>query len=115
MVAGHEESKVSATPRARELIERLRAKHGPLVFLQSGGCCDGSAPFCARRDVLLIGPGDVRLGTLAGTEVYIDREQYERWQEPRVVIDVAPEPGDSFSLEGTEGVHFVLLPPDRSA
>lgn len=99
---------VTATPEAVELIDRLRATHGPLVFLQSGGCCDGSAPFCARRDDNLIGPNDVLLGEIGGAEFYIDREQYERWNQPRIVVDVAPEAGDSFSLEGAEGVHFVL-------
>jgi uncharacterized protein (DUF779 family) len=105
---------VTATPEAVELIDRLRAKHGPLVFLQSGGCCDGSAPFCARRDDLPIGPNDVLLGTIGGAEFYIDRDQYERWREPQIVVDVAPEGGDSFSLEGAEEVHFVLAAPAES-
>jgi uncharacterized protein (DUF779 family) len=99
---------VTATPEAVELIDRLRAKHGPLVFLQSGGCCDGSAPFCARRHDLPIGQNDLLLGTIGGAEFYIDREQYARWREPRLIVDVAAEGGDSFSLEGAEGVHFVL-------
>ena len=104
---------VTATPEAVALIDRLRAKHGPLVFLQSGGCCDGSTPLCARRADLLIGPNDVLLGTIGGAEFYVDREQYERWNQPRIVVDVAHEGGDSFSLEGAEGVHFVLAPATR--
>lgn len=39
--------RVALTEEAAELIRRLRADHGELMFHQSGGCCDGSAPMCA--------------------------------------------------------------------
>jgi uncharacterized protein len=98
---------VSATPEALEFVERLRAVHGPLVFFQSGGCCDGSAPMCLRAGELYPGPGDVRLGDIGGAPFYIDADQFERWNRPTFVIDVAPGAAESFSLEGLEGVHFV--------
>lgn len=98
---------VRATPAATEVIERLRATHGPLVLHQSGGCCDGSAVMCLRADELPPGPNDVELGTVAGAPFLVDRELYERWGEPDFELDVADGPADSFSLEGTEGVHFV--------
>ena len=102
------ENHVSATPEAVELIERLRASHGPVVLVQSGGCCDGSSPVCLREGDLLLGPGDLRIGEVAGAGVYIDGDQFERWGRPDLTIDVASEAGDTFSLAGLEGVHFVL-------
>ena len=101
--------RVTATDAATSAIGRLVARHGPLMFVQSGGCCDGSSPICLCEGELLLGPGDVLLGEIAGCPFYVDREQYERWQRPQFVIDVAPGAGDSFSLEGAEGIHFVAL------
>lgn len=98
---------VSATEAAIALIEKLKARLGPLMFVQSGGCCDGSSPVCLPKGELLLGPEDLRLGDIAGCPFYIDREQYERWGRPRLLIDVGPGGGDSFSLEGSEGVHFI--------
>lgn len=104
-----EEDRVSATPEALEVIERLAAEHGPLVFLQSGGCCDGSSPLCLRRGELLMGPNDILLGEVGPAAFYVDRDQFERWGKPRFVIDVSPGAGDTFSLEGRDDLHFVLL------
>ena len=98
-----DEGCVTATPAALELIEHLGTKHGPLVSIQSGGCCEGSAPMCVRRGDLPVGSGDVRLGAIGGYDFYIDRDQYARWNEPHLVIDVSDEPSDSFSLEGPRG------------
>ncbi|MGE5407273.1 MAG: DUF779 domain-containing protein [Syntrophothermus sp.] len=98
---------VTATPAAVETIERLRERHGSIVFHQSGGCCDGSAAMCLRADELPPGPDDVELGEIGGAPFLIDREQFERWGRPDFVIDVAPGAADSFSLEGPLGVHFV--------
>lgn len=101
------------------MIERLRAKHGPLAFFQSGGCCDGSAAMCLTRGELLETDNDEKLGEIAGSPFFVDREQYERWGEPEFVIDVAPGEAGGFSLEGPEGVHFVTRTPsphsERSA
>ena len=98
---------VVATPEARELIARLRATHGALMFMQSGGCCDGSAPMCLPAGELRIGTGDLYLGELDGAEFYIDADQYERWGRPRFEIDVSAGAGEGFSLEGADDVHFV--------
>jgi uncharacterized protein len=107
--------RVSATPEALEMIERLRAAHGPLAFFQSGGCCDGSAPMCFREGELPPGTNDVRLGEVGGVPFYIDADQDARWRLPDFVIDVAPGAAESFSLEGPEGVHFVTSSAGRSA
>ena len=103
--------RVTATPEALAVVERLRAVYGPLVFFQSGGCCDGSAPMCLRSGELPPAPGDVHLGDVGGAPFYIDAEQDERWGRPRFVIDVAPGPAESFSLEALAGVHFVARAP----
>ena len=104
-------AEVTATPAAVKAIERLRAKHGPIVFHQSGGCCDGSAAMCLTAAELPPDPNDVQLGTIADTPFVIDREQHERWGNPDFAIDVAPGAAESFSLEGADGVHFVSRTP----
>ena len=106
---------VQATPAALEAIRRLEAAHGPLMFFQSGGCCDGTSPICLRDGELPLGPGDVRLGEIGGASFYIDRDQYERWGKPRFVVDVSPGAAEGFSLEGLDGVHFVTRTPARFA
>jgi uncharacterized protein (DUF779 family) len=104
-------NRVRATPQALEIIERLRARHGALVIHQSGGCCDGSSPICLPAGELPAGPGDVLLGEVAGTPVYIDGEQDVRWGLPEIHIDVSPGAAMGFSLEGLDGVHFVTASP----
>ncbi len=99
--------KVMVTEAARDLIVRLKARYGSLIFMQSGGCCDGSSPMCLQEGDLLLGAGDLLLGAIEGCPFYIDREQYERWRKPTFLIDVAPGDGDTFSVEGSEGIHFV--------
>lgn len=99
--------RVEVTPAAAEMIRRLKAQHGDLVFHQSGGCCDGSAPMCYPAGELRIGAYDVKLGEVEGCEVYIGGQQWERWQHTRLVIDVVPGRGAGFSLEAPEGVRFL--------
>jgi uncharacterized protein (DUF779 family) len=99
--------RVSATPQALEAIERLTARHGTIVIHQSGGCCDGSSPICLPEAELPAGPGDVLLGHVGGTSVYIDGEQDERWGAPDIRIDLSPGAAMGFSLEGADDVHFV--------
>jgi uncharacterized protein (DUF779 family) len=98
---------VTASPAAVEAIERLTATQGQLIFVQSGGCCEGSSPMCLRADELVLGLNDRCLGEIGGAPFYIDAEQYERWLRPRFEIDVAPGAAEGFSLEGLLGVHFI--------
>jgi uncharacterized protein (DUF779 family) len=102
---------VAATEAALEVIHRLEAARGPLVFFQSGGCCDGSAPMCLEESDLPPAPGDLRLGKIGNAPFYIDADQYERWGRPRFLIDVSPGAAEGFSLEALEGVHFVSRAP----
>ncbi len=99
--------RVGATPAAMALILRLRGDHGPLLFHQSGGCCDGSAPMCFPRAEFKVGARDVLLGDLAGDPVYISGAQFESWKHTQLVIDVVPGRGASFSLEIPLGVRFL--------
>ena len=100
--------RVVATESAVAEIGRLRAELGPLMFFQSGGCCDGSSPMCFPDGELLLGPNDLLLGEVDGCPFHIDADQYERWNRPALVLDVAPGSGSGMSLEETHGVHFVL-------
>ena len=99
--------RVVATPAAEALIARLSARHGPLVFHQSGGCCDGSAPMCFAQGEFRIGARDVLLGHLGGMPFYMGGQQFEYWRHTQLIIDVVPGRGASFSLEIPEGVRFL--------
>ena len=100
--------RILATPEAEDWIARLAATHGPLMFHQSGGCCDGSAPMCFVRGEFRVGAQDVLLGHLAGgTPVWIGARQFEYWRHTQVIIDVVPGRGSGMSLEAPEGVRFV--------
>ena len=99
---------VTATTAAYELIKTLKASHGLLMFHQSGGCCDGSAPMCYPLGDFMVGNQDVLLGELDGCPVYIGAKQYEHWQYTQLILDVAPGPGgNDFSLEGPDGSRFI--------
>ncbi|MGG1658994.1 DUF779 domain-containing protein [Brevibacillus sp. NRS-1366] len=99
--------KVLATEAALQLIERLRAKHGDLMFHQSGGCCDGSSPMCYPLGEFLVGDQDVLLGEIGGCPFYMGKAQYEYWKHTQLIIDVVSGRGGMFSLEGPEGVRFL--------
>lgn len=98
---------VIATQAAVALIERLREKHGPLLFHQSGGCCDGSSPMCYPQDDFIVGDRDVLLGEIGGAPFYISPSQFEYWKHTQLIIDVVEGRGGMFSLENGEGVRFL--------
>lgn len=99
--------RVCVTTEAIEWIKKLERMYGPLLFHQSGGCCDGSAPMCYPRKEFKIGSGDVFLGTIADTPFYISGPQFSYWQHTQLIIDVVPGRGSGFSLEAPEGVRFL--------
>jgi uncharacterized protein len=99
--------RVTVTPAATALIDKLRAAHGPLFFHQSGGCCDGSAPMCYPLGEFQIGQRDVYLGEIAGCPIYISGPQFEYWQHTHLIIDAVPGRGAGFSLEAPEGMRFL--------
>ncbi len=100
-------NRVEIMPEAARLVERLRAQHGPLLFHQSGGCCDGSAPMCYPAGDFRVGPQDVFLGRIAECNFYIGAAQFEYWKHTQLIIDVVPGRGAGFSLEAPEGLRFL--------
>ncbi|NYF18064.1 hypothetical protein HDC37_002920 [Microbacterium sp. AK009] len=106
-------SRVAVSDAAATLLRSLTAQYGPLMFHQSGGCCDGSAPMCYPVGMFLIGPSDVHLGSLevgldAPIEVYISEAQFEYWKYTHLTIDVVPGRGAGFSVEGPTGNRFII-------
>ena len=117
--------RVGITAEAAALLRRLRARHGPLMFHQSGGCCDGSAPMCYPRSEFIVGDADVLLGVLcdepgadevaaggdgfdnAETPVWISGSQFALWKHTQLLVDVVPGRGAGFSVEAPEGVRFL--------
>ena len=100
--------RVDATPEARELLSSLASEHGPLMFHQSGGCCDGSSPMCFPRGEFRIGSRDVRLGSIEGVPFYISGPQYSYWKHTHLTVDVVPGRGSGFSVEAPRGVRFLI-------
>lgn len=106
--------RVAVSDEAAALLRELRESHGqPLMFHQSGGCCDGSAPMCYTQGTFLTGPSDVHLGDLeVGTPepvpVFISREQFAYWSHTHITIDVVEGRGAGFSIEGPTGHRFII-------
>mgnify|MGYP001327288071 CR=1 FL=1 len=100
-------ARVSATGTTDELIKKLIGIHGPLLFHQSGGCCDGSAPMCFPRAEFKVGAQDVYMGAIGGQPFYMGKSQFEYWQHTHLIIDVVPGRGSGFSVEAPEGVRFL--------
>jgi uncharacterized protein (DUF779 family) len=101
-------SRVEITPAAAAVIDQLRAQHGPLMFHQSGGCCDGSAPMCFPKGEFITGNSDVLLGYIHECPFYMSGDQYEYWKHTHLTIDVVPGRGASFSLEIPLGLRFLV-------
>jgi len=103
--------RILATPAAEAMMASLEEKHGQLMFHQSGGCCDGSAPMCYPAGEFRVGGQDILLGHVGprgDIPVWIGAAQFEFWRHTQVTIDVVPGRGAGFSLEGPEGVRFII-------
>lgn len=99
--------RVVATDAALDLIGKLQDRHGPLLFHQSGGCCDGSSPMCYARSEFLVGDSDRLLGEIGGQPFYMSAAQFEYWKHTQLIIDVVAGRGGMFSLENGEGIRFL--------
>lgn len=105
----HVPARVTITDDADALLKRLRQKHGPLMFHQSGGCCDGSAPMCYAAGEFRVGGQDVLLGYISDAiPVWMGAAQFEFWRHTQLTIDVVPGRGAGFSLESPEGFRFIV-------
>ena len=106
-------SRVDLTPEAASLLSRLRDMHGPLMFHQSGGCCDGSSPMCFPDGDFITSDADIHLGDLevglpAPIPFWMSVSQYEYWKHTHLTVDVVPGRGSGFSVEAPEGVRFLI-------
>ncbi|RFB75668.1 DUF779 domain-containing protein [Methylovirgula sp. 4M-Z18] len=99
--------KVTATPEAVALLDEIIAEHGPVLFHQSGGCCDGSSPMCYPRGDFIVGDHDVLLGEIGETPVFISASQYEAWKHTDLIIDCVPGRGGMFSLDNGREKRFL--------
>jgi len=99
--------RVVATPAALEVIDRVVAERGPIMFIQSGGCCDGSLPMCFAEGEFVIGGHDVRLGSVGGCPFWMDHRQFEVWRNTQLILDVGAGDPEGFSLAAGEGRHFI--------
>jgi uncharacterized protein (DUF779 family) len=105
---GHPPARIWATPAARDAIRRLRAARGEgLMFVQSAGCCAGSAPMCFPAGEFITGQADLLLGMIEECPFYIDGRIYQSWDHPQLVLDIAPGNPEGFSLGPGGGLHFV--------
>ncbi len=100
--------RVIATDKAKELIARLKQMHGPLMFHQSGGCCDGSQPMCFEDGEFKVGNSDVCLGDVENCKFYMSKDQFEYVKFTQLILNVTPGRGNSFSLEIPLGVRFFI-------
>ncbi|WP_280256264.1 DUF779 domain-containing protein [Nocardia wallacei] len=102
-------ARIGITEAAALLLGRLVDQHGPVMFHQSGGCCDGSSPMCYPRNEFRVGAADVLLGSLPGeTPFWMSADQFEYWRHTHLTVDVVPGRGSGFSLEAPEGVRFLI-------
>ncbi|MFJ4653667.1 DUF779 domain-containing protein [Nocardia sp. NPDC088792] len=102
-------SRVTITDAAAEVLNGLIAHHGPVMFHQSGGCCDGSSPMCYPLGEFRVGAADVLLGRLfPDTSFWMSADQFEYWRHTHLTVDVVPGRGSGFSLEAPEGVRFII-------
>ena len=101
-------SRVAVTDAAAALMRMLYEANGPLMFHQSGGCCDGSSPMCYPRDEFLTGDSDVQLGSVDDVPFFMSKSQFEYWKHTQLILDVVPGRGGMFSLENSEGVRFLI-------
>ncbi|MCB0688788.1 MAG: DUF779 domain-containing protein [Saprospiraceae bacterium] len=100
--------RVLITQEACNIIDQLRDQFGPLMFHQSGGCCDGSSPMCFPQGELMINENDVWLGEIHRCDFFMSRDQFEYWKHTQLTVDIVKGRGASFSLEIPLGIRFVI-------
>ncbi|REE25601.1 DUF779 domain-containing protein [Winogradskyella pacifica] len=100
--------RVEITDKAAEVVKQLKTKHGDLIFHQSGGCCDGSAPMIFEKGDMYLDESDILLGNVEGVDFYMNQDQYEYWKHTHLTVDVTEGRGASFSLEIPLGLRFLI-------
>ena len=100
--------RIEITEKASKVLEQLKVKHGDLIFHQSGGCCDGSAPMIFEKGDMYLDESDILLGTLNDVNFYMNIDQFEYWKHTHLTVDVTEGRGASFSLEIPLGLRFLI-------
>ena len=100
--------RIAITKEAAKVLEQLKAKHGELIFHQSGGCCDGSSPMVFEKGDMYLDESDILLGALLGVNFYMNQDQFEYWKHTHLTVDVTEGRGGSFSLEIPLGLRFLI-------
>jgi uncharacterized protein (DUF779 family) len=99
---------IVASPKAASLLQKLAAKHGPLLFHHAGGCCNGNSPTCYPEDQFVAEDSDVLIGAVKGAPFYVSLSDFAYWKKTQILLDVAPGMGGMHSLESGEGVRFLV-------
>ena len=100
--------RIEITDKATDIVKQLKAKHGDLIFHQSGGCCDGSSPMIFEKDEMYLDESDILLGEVEGVKFYMNQDQFEYWKHTHLTIDLTEGRGSSFSLEIPLGLRFII-------
>jgi len=100
--------RVAITEKAIVVLNQLKAKHGNLIFHQSGGCCDGSSPMILEEGDLYLDDSDILLGQLDGVNYYMNQDQFNYWKHTHLTVDITEGRGSSFSLEIPLGLRFII-------
>lgn len=101
-------NRIAITEKAAVVVKELKDKHGPLIFHQSGGCCDGSAPMIFPKEDMYLDESDILLGNLEGVNFYMNTDQFEYWKHTHLTVDITEGRGASFSLEIPMGLRFLI-------
>lgn len=101
-------SRVDISNEAIKVVDKLRQRHGELMFHQSGGCCDGSSPMCLEKGDLLLNENDVWLGNIHGCDFFMSKDQFEYWKHTHLTVDIVKGKGGSFSLDIPTGYRFLI-------
>ncbi|MBR9832972.1 DUF779 domain-containing protein [bacterium] len=100
--------RIEITEEALKVVQQLKEKHGELIFHQSGGCCDGSAPMIFEKEDMYLDESDILLGEVGGVNFYMNKDQFEYWKHTHLTVDVTTGRGASFSLEIPLGLRFII-------
>jgi len=100
--------RIDITEQAKAIVNQLKEKHGDLIFHQSGGCCDGSAPMIFEKDDMYLDESDIHLGDIEGVPFYMNQDQFQYWKHTHLTIDITEGRGASFSLEIPLGIRFII-------
>ena len=100
--------RIDITEKAAEVVKQLQQKHGELIFHQSGGCCDGSAPMIFEKEDMYLDESDIHLGDIEGVPFYMNQDQFQYWKHTHLTIDITEGRGASFSLEIPLGIRFII-------